>query len=422
MDIKRHFLVYKGLPRDMYILFASSVINRMGSFIVPLMTLILTEKIGFSKSEAGLFSSVSMLSQGPFILLGGFLADKFGSKKTIVIFDALGALVYMICGFLKPDLAVAVLIIIASSLYAIAVPAFTTIVAEVTPSSGVKSAYSLMYLGYNLGLTVGPILGGLLFSSYLNLLFIFDALTTFLATLLIQFMVDDKRSVRKLDLQAEAGHPEKSGETSIFSFLSHNPALLVFSAILLIYNFCYIQWSFLLPLQTVGVFGTNGAGIYSLLVSINAVTVIVLTPLLTSLTHKVQPLRSIFVGGILYACSFALFVINRFIVVFIISVIVMTVGEILVTININSYIAQSTPMSFIGRANSLLTAVNGVGYAIGPVIIGYVLMLLNFQETWLAVSVLMLCGAGLMYFISKAHKASAQGSDQAPERSGDIQI
>ena len=399
MNIKKHFLVYKGLPKDIYFLFFSCVINRMGSFIMPLMTLILTVKIGFSKPEAGLFSTIAMLSQAPFLLLGGKLIDKLGSKKVIVIFDFLGAFVYLFCGFLKPSITVAILIIIASNLYAIASPAFNSIVAEVTPSSLLKNAYSLLYLGFNLGLTIGPALGGILFNSHLSLLFILDALTTIISTALIFFYVKDKEKTDESFVQVEGRQAEVSNTTSIFSFLRRNPVLVIFSIIMLVYNFCYIQWTFMLPLQTVSIFKESGVGLFSLLVSINAIVVILLTPFLTSFTQKTSTLKAIFIGGFFYFISFALFSINRFVLTFFIAIIVMTIGEILISINTNNYIAQRTPKEYMGRTTSMLFLVNGIGYAIGPVVMGNLLALISFQNAWLIVAAIMLCGALSMYFV-----------------------
>ena len=37
---------YKGLPKEFYVLFIGRIINCIGSFVHPLMSLILTEKIG----------------------------------------------------------------------------------------------------------------------------------------------------------------------------------------------------------------------------------------------------------------------------------------------------------------------------------------------------------------------------------------
>lgn len=409
MNINRHLSVYKGLPKDIYVLFVSTIINKMGSFIVPLMTLILTQKIGFSKYEAGLFTTIAILSQAPFLVVGGSLVDRFGSKKIIVIFQSLGSLLYLTCGFMKPTVVVAVLIVVASNLYALATPAFNAMVPSITPKALTKNAYSLMYLGSNLGLAIGPMIGGILFSNnYLNLLFILDAATTMLSTAMVFFFVRGKVNISLAKNKDE--HIKATSSDSVFSFIVKNPIIIMFSLIMLVYYFCYVQWNFLLPLQTVEVFGKSGVSVFSSLFSINAITVIVLTPILTSVTTKTYPLKSMFVGGILYFIAFGMFAINRFVIIFIAAIIIMTVGEILITINSNNYIAQRTPNQYLGRVNSMFFLFMGAGFATGPLVMGSVITFVNFQYAWIMIATFMLCGALLMYLLKSIEKKAIKKS------------
>lgn len=404
MNIKKYLSIYKGLPKDIYLLFISIVINKMGSFIMPLLTLILAVKIGLSKTEVGLFSTIAMLTQVPFIILGGNLVDKFGGKKIIVFTQIIGSLVYLGCGFMKLNFTVVILIIIASDIYAMASPAFTSMVPLVTPSPLMKNAYSLIYLGGNLGLAIGPTIGGILFNNHLNLLFIIDALTTLLSAGLILFFIKVKDKVDNSLQKTETEQSELTNSNSIFSFLYNNPILVIFPIIMLVYNFCYIQWTFMLPLQIVDIFKSNGASFFSLLLSTNAIIVIILTPLLTSFIQKIEPLKSIFIGGVFYLSSFVLFAINKFMIIFILSIIIMTIGEILITINANHYIAKNTPKQYLGRSNSLLFVVSGTGYAVGPVVMGNIIILTSFKNAWLLVSAFMLCGVVSMYFLRRFEK------------------
>lgn len=406
MNIKRHFFVYKGLPKDIYLLFIAVVVNKIGSFIAPLMTLILTVKVGFSAAEAGLFSTLSMVTQAPFIMLGGILADKFGCKRIIVIFQSIGALIYIVCGFMEPSLIFAILLVITSSMYALVSPAMNAMVPMITPAPLVKNAYSLIYLGMNLGLAMGPTIGGVLFNEHLNLLFFLSALATILSTGFILFLIRGTGSMNESRAKS-AAEPDNHPDTdSIFSFLRRNPVLLVFSIIMLIYNFCYIQWDFLLPLQTVELFEESGPGVFSILLSTNAMIVIILTPILTSITQNAGPLKSIFVGGIFYFGSYLLFATHGYLIIFISAIIIMTIGEILISINSNNYIAKLTPQKYLGRATSILFLVNGLGFAIGPAVMGYLLRFASFTHAWLIVAAIMLVGASSMYLVRRLERVS----------------
>lgn len=85
---------YRGLPREIYILFFSRIINSMGTFVFPLLALILSSKIGLSKVDTGNFMTLLVFTQAPSMIIGGKLVDIFGRKKVIMIFQGLGALTF----------------------------------------------------------------------------------------------------------------------------------------------------------------------------------------------------------------------------------------------------------------------------------------------------------------------------------------
>lgn len=375
-------------------LFLSRTIDSVGSFILPLIALILTQKIGFSKAEAGLLSTVFMLLAAPFLLLGGRLIDRFGSRRIIVLFTAAGAFLYLPCVFLRPGIPMALLIAGASAFFMVLPPAYNALVSDIAPEADVKRSYSMMYLGYNLGFAVGPALGGFLFNRHLNLLFLIDSVTAFAAAAVIVFFVKG----------GEARPHESSenpGGTSAVAYLRHTPVLLWFSLIMLIFNFSYSQWGFLLPLQSAGVFGQEGARLYSLMVSINAAAVILLTPALTSFTHRFSSLNVVAAGSLFYLVAFLTFGFGKTMAVFVPGVVALTVGEILITVNMNTFVAENTPQHFLGRANSILNIVNGAGTAIGPVVIGHALLIFSFGQCWYAIAALTLFGTLFMVMLKK---------------------
>ena len=59
--IKKVFTPYRGLPKEVYVIFIAKIINAVGLFIFPWLTLILTKKIGMSESEAGLWLTLTEL-------------------------------------------------------------------------------------------------------------------------------------------------------------------------------------------------------------------------------------------------------------------------------------------------------------------------------------------------------------------------
>ncbi|MBQ6370817.1 MAG: MFS transporter, partial [Firmicutes bacterium] len=74
---------YRGLPRQVYYVAFTRLIMEMGiMFVFPLMSLLLTEQLGFSTIETGyLMTTVAVISLlGS--LFGGKLADQFGRRRS----------------------------------------------------------------------------------------------------------------------------------------------------------------------------------------------------------------------------------------------------------------------------------------------------------------------------------------------------
>ena len=94
------FHQYKGLKKEIYILFYGRVVTSMGGLVWPLMTLILSNKMGMSASEIANLMLVMSIIQLPCTLIGGKMADRFNKKWVIVICDMVTVISYLICGFI----------------------------------------------------------------------------------------------------------------------------------------------------------------------------------------------------------------------------------------------------------------------------------------------------------------------------------
>lgn len=214
------------------------------------MALILTKKIGMSVAEAGMFVTMLSVFQAPCMILGGKLADSIGRRKVIIIFQLMGAITLISCGFMKPSVLMAKLMILSSCFYSISSPAFEALNADITNVDNRKASYSLLYMGTNIGFCIGPIIGGLLYENYLPVIFIGDGITTLLALILIIIFVKEgiKNSSNDESTKGYKNDLESSVDGSVFKVLLKRPELLFFAMGILMYYFAYSQWGFALPI------------------------------------------------------------------------------------------------------------------------------------------------------------------------------
>ena len=189
--LKRYFKTYQGLPKEIYIIAIARFINAVGLFIFPLLTLILTKKIGISESETGFWIAISGFSSIPMSIIGGKLTDYIGRKKLIIIPNIIAATLFGICGFLEPEMLMVYLIIIAGSILHSTRPAMNSLIGDLTTPENRNESFSLSYFGNNLGFAFGPFIGGILFENHLRLFFLIDSLTTVLATILMAYTIKE---------------------------------------------------------------------------------------------------------------------------------------------------------------------------------------------------------------------------------------
>jgi MFS family permease len=418
------FNPYRGLSREIWVLFAARVINSMGAFIYPLLTLILTIKLEVPKDKAGLIISASGIAFMFSGIIGGKLTDLFGRKKIIITLNLLGACLYMAAAFVPVSINMLPMIIAAGFFMGMSDPASSALIADITEPKTRDGAYSLFYMGMNIGFAVSPIIGGLLLENHLNLLFFIDGFTAMLAMLLIAAFIPESFDKAK-EIVGEDRELEKHVVGSTFSILLKRPILIFFALLMFGYNFVYAQWSYLYPMQVEQSFIGEGAKIYGRLVSFNAIIVIFLTPVITKLLSSKKSIKRIFYGGILYAVGFGSLAFGGNIYFYIFSTAIITFGEITVTISSSPFLANHTPASHRGRIGSVLPIIMGAGHILGPGVMGTVLSLTGTNGAWFFIGAVMSIFAFFTLLLDryengkKAEVKNAEGEQESVEASGE---
>lgn len=376
------FRPYQGLPKEIYVIFVARIVNALGCFVMPLMTIILTQSIGLSKESAGIYLSLTGLLYLPATLLGGKLSDYIGRKRVILFFDGLGILLYLLASSMKPSLDLVYVMMMAGASMTVSGPAYNSLIADLTNPKNRSGAYALSYLGWNMGFAIGPVLGGVLYQHHLPWVFRGDALTAMIALSLIALFIPETIHKTRVEGTEETPILERREEGSIFSVLAKRPILLYFSFIMFGYNFAYSQWSFMLPLQTLQLFPETGAQYFGYLAGFNGLIVMVFTPILTKLAEKTPVMRRMVYGGLFYAVGFGMLgVLNSLFFVFLWSF-TFTLGEIILAISVTPFIADHSPASHRGRMNAVVPLLFNLGNTLGPLGMGKVLKYVSIESGW----------------------------------------
>lgn len=379
--LKNHFSMYTHLPKEIYVLAFGKIMTSMGALIWPMLTLIMSEKLNLNGQTIGMYMMMFSMFMGPFYLLGGKLADKYNKKHIIVTFDLIGNSLYFVCAVLPISMTTLYLLAIASVFQSMEQPAYDALIADLTTYKDRERAYSLNYLAMNLGLVMAPMIGGILFNNYLNLSFFINGLADISSTLLLFIFIKNvKNTVRDSKIVNEY---EKGEAGSIFKVFSERKLFFLLFIISGIAAMIYNQFNFLMPLHMEEAFRGSGAFKFGILASINAVVVVIGTPIVTKKFSGVTDVRIMYLGQLLESVGLAFFIfVNRYFVVAVVGIIIFTTGEIFGSISKTPYLTKRIPETHRGRVLSITNSCAGLIGILSNYVIGILIDYYTFHTVW----------------------------------------
>src|SRR5258706_11093166 len=174
-----------GLPREVWLLFATNLINRAGMMVLAFLVLYLTRELGFSLARAGSMLGVYGASAIVFGPIGGRLSDRIGALPVMRASLIASGLVLLLFPLAKSFAAVAVMTVLWAGCAEMFRPASLAAITHVVAPEQRRQAFALNRLAINLGMSIGPALGGFLAAVSFPAMFAVDAVTTLLAGTLL---------------------------------------------------------------------------------------------------------------------------------------------------------------------------------------------------------------------------------------------
>jgi Na+/melibiose symporter-like transporter len=393
------FKQYKYLSKEVYIICLSKFVSTLGAFIWPLFVIILRSKLFFSEGKVTMFLVIATglgIISG---ITGGIISDKFGRKRTIMIFELLGILSFLMIVFFPIGIQTAYFLLMGMVFFGISWPAHDALLANITKTEERESAYSLSYLAINLGIIVGPALGGLLIKDHFNLFIIIDVITSFIGWSLLMLLVKEPAEDAEIDNEFE-----EKREGSILKIFVERPIIFFYGILLLFTSAVYGQLDITLPLYIESLFD-NFERIFGFLYSWNGLVVVIFTPLITIVLSKKTSMQKVKYGLMLYAIVTFSYVITSNVIGLFLLMAIFTIGEVLITVGISPIMSKIVPANMMARASSLIAVFYTVGHLIAMLVPG--LMLENgasFPLVWFVLGCIAVLAYVYFYFFNRTFK------------------
>jgi predicted MFS family arabinose efflux permease len=351
---------YSGLPREAWFLFAVNLVNSSGAMVIFFLSLYLTRRLGFTPARAGQALSLYGLGSLAGAYLGGWFSDRIGStavqKLSLVLSGgfliALGQI--RSAGGLLPILFV--FSVAAGALY----PANAASMSRICPPELQVKGFALNRLANNLGVTIGPAVGGLLALRDYRLLFWADGLTCIAAAAL--FLVIWKKPEDRL--RAAEAQQGSRPSSAVRTPWRDGPFLLLM-LLVIAWGAVFVQLFATFPLYMRGTYGLAEDQIGRLL-AVNTILIVTLEMALMEKIRTRSQTRMINLSFILLGLGFGLMPLGRGFLYAAFTVAIWTFGEILSMPLLTALIAGRAGPETRGRYMGVFSFAFSLAFIVGP--------------------------------------------------------
>ncbi len=415
---------YLKLPRQVHLLCLGTLVNRAGAFVLAFLTIYVHEKLEYSVRVGTQCFAVFGVGSLVASIVGGQLADRIGRRPVMLIALFGGATMLLVMSVVQDRYGLMACILAFALLNEMYRPAASAMIGDVCTSAERAKAYSLMYVAINLGMGIGPMIGGLIAEYSYALLFVGDAATTALYGVIILLVIRESAphlvapavaapvARPKEKLAADAVNlvdidyaPRVERRASLLDVFRDGPYIIfcvggfliaiVFAQLFAVYG----PW-----VRTLGV-GLNMVGI---LLGMNGLMIFCCQLPLTHWMDRFPRMGVILFGAVLVAAGIA---INIFagewaspgaeasvllLGVLALSVVVWTVGEMMTSPTAFAAVTDFAPVELRARYHGVYATSFSLAFAIGPLVGGEIMDRLGGGMLWLATAMAAL-GAAVCY-------------------------
>ncbi len=355
-----------GLPRPFWFLWTGTLVNRMGTFVVPFLAIYLTQVRGFSVMQAGLVAALYGAGSAIAGPLGGTLADHVGRRFTMVLALGVGGTGMIALGSAHR------LDIIAPATFGVALvsemyrPAMQAALADLVTSADRVRAYGLIYWVINLGFAIGLFVGGLLATVSFTLLFVGDGLTSLLFALLVWRGVPETRPAHAAHAASAPSAPSSPSISGLAGFLApyRDPTFVRFLGLNFLLALIFMQHMTAFPLDMTA-HGIPRAT-FGAILGLNGVIIVLVQPLLGPFLARRDRSRTLAMGTALVAVGFGLNALATTAPLYALGVCIWTIGEVGVLPVSSAVVADLAPARGRGRYQGAYGLSFGLASCLAP--------------------------------------------------------
>lgn len=345
--------------------------------VLPFLSLYLTRDRGMEIAFAGKMMALYGVGALGGSWLGGWLSDRIGAiraQKITLLGTGVALLGFL---FVGPTWTIALAIFVLALVAEAFRPAAMTAVADRAPKDDQAKAFALLRLAANLGMAIGPAVGGRLAEVGYRWLFVADALTCLAAALVIFLFLTPRGRRREAPrpVPVPGSSPWQDLPFLLLMVASIGIAVLVFQVFTVLP--IYLERTLGMPENRIG-----------LLLGFNAAIIAVFEMVLVHSLRRRNPLNIVAVGALLFGGGLALMPLDRSLAFVAFTVTVWTTGEMLAFPMMNVVVAGRAKPSSRGSYMGMYTMSFSLAFIFAPALGAWIFDRFGPDVLWLGTGVL----------------------------------
>jgi MFS family permease len=365
-------------PRQFWIMVAGMLIVSVGgSMWWPFVTILLRERLDLPLTQVTLLFTLNSAAGLVATSFVGPAVDRFGRRTAMILGLAVNGLALAGMGIAGGLGAWALALTVTGMFGPMYRVAADAMVADLIPADERANAYSVMRMSNNLGIAVGPALGGFVTAISYSLAFFAAGAANFIYALIILLFIRET-----LGRGADAAAAPAAKESRGYGPVLRDRRFVIFLVLMILATIpSPILWM-LMPAYAKEHFGVleQQAGF---IMSTNALMVVLLQVPVTRWSSHRPLLRMLALGALIYALGVGSVALGAGFWAFWTSMVVLTFGELLIAPTGTAYAANAAPADMRGRYMGLYGLTWSVAFGIGPVFGGWLNDNISPTATWI---------------------------------------
>lgn len=403
---------FSGLPAQSWWLSLAFLVYRSGTMVLPFFILYLTTELKYTHAMAGRFMALYGVGSIAGSLLGGRLIGRIGARRVLIYSYLATGIALIALSFPRDPRIVGCLVLIFSLVAEISRPATAAAATNLCPEKLHAKALALNRIAVNLGMTMGPALGGFLTLISYKWLFVVDAATCWLAALILLWRFGRvSESTRRSEEKASGLATESLNPWRDARFLT-------LATLTTLQAFVFFQLLGTYPMYLKEAYGFRESDI-GLVFGLNTIGVVLFEMVLLDYIHRFQPLNVIGFGSFLTCCGFGLLAFGSGWSITLASVFVWTLGEMLTMPLTAAYVSRMArnPIER-GRYFGAYTSCYALAFVVAPVVGTQIYSVSPIAVWWSSLAVAPILLVGYLLLANRTEIKGKKGGRMPTNASG----